>query len=350
MKRALIALLTGAGFATLLLFMLEGKEGAVTIAVTTGIFFTGFTASILGSADKTLTDDKKDADTTKALTEEELFDYFFGYKMRSGAREFYCKQNELNGYPIAISVDFAFRVSEVKATTIAQEALVCLLHLQPNKKADFKGCKLSVYATERWRVIPRQKDGIAKGSVIFQIENAPKQAEEESKEVQLNPVLTDSTLTDDNFSKLSPTDADGKTTLNSYSTSSTRLASANEQQQVKEVKKEINDHKVEAPIYASKPADSNVDNQPTYRVVLTNLSSFDWFNLYATCSSPAANNQSETFQFGNVPIGSKVQLASRYNHVRLTMENAEGKTVHFRTLEIDKDSDINVTSIYVERD
>ncbi len=96
-------------------------------------------------------------------------------------------------------------------------------------------------------------------------------------------------------------------------------------------------------------SNSGYDASVAYHATITNLSDFDWYNFKAICYSSVDETQKEAKLIGNVKIGTKCLLSSRYDMFYLEGENAQGEQKRFRPFALDKDSDITATTIFIER-
>jgi hypothetical protein len=94
---------------------------------------------------------------------------------------------------------------------------------------------------------------------------------------------------------------------------------------------------------------SDFDTSVTYHATITNLSDFDWCSFKAICYSSADSAKQEVKDIGNVKIGAKTLLSSRYDMFYLEGEDAYGTKRRFRPFIIEKDSDITITTIFAER-
>ena len=207
--------------------------------------------------------------TYKSQLLKQQFGYFLKYRtIGNGDIEFYCAEDELDGYRFAFWVEYLVEHSTSdKIVKVSEGDLVCNVYIYSNKGRDY-GCeKFAINAPTGGVITKFLKGSLRKGLVLFRIKNEGEIEEvaEERKVVVVEeiPEIESTVLFEDVIADLS-------------------IENENiEVEKLDDVLRwempEVDD--IEMP--DEEEDNSAYDNSVTYHATITNLSDFDWRNFKA---------------------------------------------------------------------
>lgn len=269
--------------------------------------------------------------TYKSQLLKQQFDYFFGYRSMGNNRlEFYCAEDELDGYRFSFWIDYLIdNTSNTVKVKVGDP--VCIVYISSNKGRAFGYEQFTIRASVDGVVSGFYKGTLQKNGVIFRIKSGSEE-ELDAAIVQEIPQVE---------STISFADA-----LDGLSVENENIEVEKLDDVLKWEMPDVGD--IEMP--EEEESGSDYDASVGYHATITNLSDFDWCNFRAICYSSVDETQKEVKRIGDIRIGAKTLLSSRYDMFYLEGENASGEQKRFRPFALEKDSDITITTIFIERD
>ncbi len=266
---------------------------------------------------------------------KQQFDYFFKYKSISNSLEFYCAEDELDGYHFSFWVEYLVENTySSKAIRVKEGDPICIVYISSNKGKSYGHESFTIHASMSGAVTGLLKGVLQKNCVLFRIKKEDEVVEVvEQREVNQTQEIPQ-------VQTISFEDALDDLVVENGNIEVEKLEDV-----LKWEMPDVDD--IEMP--EEDGENSAYDASLAYHATITNLSDFDWYKFKAVCFSSTDDTQKEVKLVGNVKIGTKTLLSSRHNMFYLEGENAQGEQKRFRPFALEKDSDITVTTIFIER-
>ena len=300
----------------------------------------------------------------KATLLKQQFDAFFGYRLRrDGQREFYCIQDELDGYHFAMWVDFAPGFNGRDMASVKAGQPICTVYVSSNKGADFGYQSFYINADENYLVTKQLNGMLHKGSAIFSVQEdtvsnlAGKTYEHKTPATKTVYIAEEDTATethDVNDAKTATFyDYEGlseKPEATFYE-AVTEVADDSELQ-VPEIDTHIEVEAaswdeipsikdIEVPSFTDKPKATNGAYQS---ITITNLSDFDWHNAIVVFIN---GDEHEPVELGDVSRGSTVSVECLFSEFLLTAADGQGGQKRTTKMTADRfNMSFNVTTIF----
>lgn len=270
---------------------------------------------------------------------KQQFDHFLKYRtVGSNELEFYCADDQLDGYRFSFWIEYLVDNSLYsKEVKVREGSPICNVYIYSNKGRAYGSEKFTVKAPAAGIVTGFLKGSLQKGCTLFKLKEegvaAVVNTTEEPAVKQAAPVKSAA------FYDL-------------YDEVMNDLAVENGDIQVEKLDDvlrwempSVDD--IELPDDESSA--TAFDTSATYHATITNLSDFDWCSFRAVCYSSADDSKKEVKQLGNVKIGEKTLLSSSFDMFYLEGQDRQGVQKRFRPFALERDSDITVTTIFIER-